>query len=219
MFIREWGEGTKVALLIHGLASHSSSWEEAAQDLVADGYKVLAPDLHGHGLSTRLPRYTVERWANAIQSYIPQAELIVGHSIGALVATKLHARMQPKFTVLVDPVFRLPRKIVLAITQRVFRRNILATGKDRNSVRMWDPKTVFALKVSSKEVKEFLETAQNMLITRHKGSYIAPMNLFKTNHKYTTVTIPNAGHDVHHDNYPAWKENVYKFLNPLPAMP
>lgn len=224
MFIREWGEGNKIARLIHGLASTSASWEETAQDLIADGYKVLAPDLHGHGLSGRLPRYTVQRWANAISSHIPQADLIVGHSIGALIATKLHTAMQPSYTILIDPVFRLPPKIILAITQNVFKRNILATGKKsnpkssesvRNSVKLWDPKTVYALEVSSHEVKKFLAHTKNTLITRHQKSYIAPLNLFQESPRYTIITIPNAGHDIHHDNYPAWKEKVYNFLNPI----
>ena len=47
-----WGppDGPLV-VLVHGLIDHGAAWEDVAQPLAARGFKVLAPDLRGHGLS------------------------------------------------------------------------------------------------------------------------------------------------------------------------
>ncbi|NEO83171.1 MAG: alpha/beta hydrolase [Spirulina sp. SIO3F2] len=49
---REWGQGTKKFLLLHGLADHSGVWTNLAASLGED-YHIIAPDLRGHGDSSK----------------------------------------------------------------------------------------------------------------------------------------------------------------------
>ncbi len=47
-----YGDGQHAVLLAHGAVFDKESWNELAQDLLADGYRVLAIDFRGYGQST-----------------------------------------------------------------------------------------------------------------------------------------------------------------------
>ncbi|MEV2226577.1 alpha/beta fold hydrolase, partial [Nocardia vinacea] len=57
LHMRQWGEGNRVAVLVHGMTTDSGSWWRLGPVLAERGYRVLAPDLPGHGCS-RLGDYT-----------------------------------------------------------------------------------------------------------------------------------------------------------------
>lgn len=44
-------EGTRTALLLHGLGVHAGSWELQTAPLTRAGFRVIAPDLRGFGKS------------------------------------------------------------------------------------------------------------------------------------------------------------------------
>ncbi|WP_317628661.1 alpha/beta fold hydrolase [Gordonia hankookensis] len=44
---RWWGEGDRVAVLLHGMTTDSGSWWAVGPALAARGYRVVAPDLPG----------------------------------------------------------------------------------------------------------------------------------------------------------------------------
>jgi pyruvate dehydrogenase E2 component (dihydrolipoamide acetyltransferase) len=95
IFLREWaaqGTARGTALLVHGLFSDSQSFLTLARMLAARGYRVLAPDLPGHG-ETQSGETTVAGIAAAVAAVAPPAGLhIVGHSFGALIAVELAGR-------------------------------------------------------------------------------------------------------------------------------
>lgn len=49
---REWNQGKTPLLLLHGLADHGGVWEQLGDNLQTD-YHVIAPDLRGHGNSSK----------------------------------------------------------------------------------------------------------------------------------------------------------------------
>src|ERR1700712_2639839 len=86
---RDEGAG-EVLLLVHGMGGSSSSWQELVPKL-AKKYRVIAPDLLGHGLSDK-PRgdYSVGAFAVLLRDLldtlgVPKAT-IVGHSLGGGIA-------------------------------------------------------------------------------------------------------------------------------------
>ncbi len=86
---RDEGAG-EVLLLVHGMGGSSSSWRELVPKL-AKKYRVIAPDLLGHGLSDK-PRgdYSVGAFAVWLRDLldtlgVPKAT-IVGHSLGGGIA-------------------------------------------------------------------------------------------------------------------------------------
>jgi pimeloyl-ACP methyl ester carboxylesterase len=120
---RSWGDGDPtrpLALLVHGITSSSRTWWLVGPALAERGLRVLAVDLRGHGQSPRgaaglgpadLAADVAETVAaagagngRAADGQAP-VDLLVGHSLGALVVLALLGR-QPGFArrvVLEDP--------------------------------------------------------------------------------------------------------------------
>ena len=102
---REAGSGPNL-VLIHGMINSSRHWEEVAGRL-ADSYRVIAPDLIGHGDSAT-PRgdYSLGAHAASIRDLLAaigvERATIVGHS----------ARRRRRDAVLlpVPPAHRAPRR-------------------------------------------------------------------------------------------------------------
>src|ERR1700685_3993853 len=79
--VHEWGIGDRTALLIHGLFADHQNWYRVGPALAERGYRVIAPDLRGHGASPR-GTYSPELWAaDLIESLPKNADLAIGHSL------------------------------------------------------------------------------------------------------------------------------------------
>jgi pimeloyl-ACP methyl ester carboxylesterase len=113
---REMGTGEPV-ILLHGLADHSLVWRSLAQH-ISDRYRSIAPDLRGHGHSSKPPEsaYDSRDLAADVDSLVCALQLspvqVVAHSWAAKIAL-LWAQRHPERVrrlVLVDPFFvnRLP---------------------------------------------------------------------------------------------------------------
>ncbi|HEY5333093.1 MAG TPA: alpha/beta fold hydrolase [Solirubrobacterales bacterium] len=103
----EWGDGGKTALLIHGLFSDARSWHRLAPALVERGYRVIAPDLRGHGESPR-SRYSVVDWSLDLIEDLPRgADLAIGHSLGGLALGIAARPLGVREAVYLDPAWRI----------------------------------------------------------------------------------------------------------------
>lgn len=109
LFTREWGEGDRVAVLIHGIFSSSGNFRTVGPALAERGYRVIAVDLPGHGQSPRAPEYSLELLADSVIESVPAApELAIGHSLGGLTLSRAVERLRPQRAVYVDPAFTAP---------------------------------------------------------------------------------------------------------------
>nr|AFU81773.1 1-hexene synthase 2 [1-hexene ORF2 expression construct pBbS7k-hexORF2] len=98
-----WGSPEHpVVLCIHGILEQGLAWQEVALPLAAQGYRVVAPDLFGHGRSSHLEMVTsyssltfLAQIDRVIQELPDQPLLLVGHSMGAMLATAI-ASVRPK---------------------------------------------------------------------------------------------------------------------------
>jgi pimeloyl-ACP methyl ester carboxylesterase len=102
---RAWGDGADpsrpLAVLVHGVTSSSRTWWRVGPALAERGFRVLAVDLRGHGASPRPVAglaaadlaadvaQTVADAASAPGAAAAAVDLLVGHSLGALVALEL----------------------------------------------------------------------------------------------------------------------------------
>ncbi|WP_245562566.1 alpha/beta fold hydrolase [Nocardia araoensis] len=94
-----------MALLVHGLSTSSRSWWQVGPALAARGYRVVAPDLAGHGNSPR-GRYSRERWADDLLAVMPDGvELAIGHSLGGVLLAMIVERLRPQRAVYEDPAW------------------------------------------------------------------------------------------------------------------
>lgn len=83
-------------LLVHGLGGSTFSWRYTAQDLSENGFRVVAVDLPGFGLSERRqgfdhsPQARAEiLWSLADELYPGERWHLVGHSMGGAVITAM----------------------------------------------------------------------------------------------------------------------------------
>jgi pimeloyl-ACP methyl ester carboxylesterase len=95
---RSWGEeGRPLAVLVHGLTGSSRSWWRVGPWFAANGWHVLAVDLRGHGASPRMQDVEelgdlaadVRETVTNLSGSDARADVLLGHSLGALTAMKL----------------------------------------------------------------------------------------------------------------------------------
>jgi pimeloyl-ACP methyl ester carboxylesterase len=98
---RAWGPaGGDGVVLVHGGAAHARWWDHIAP-LLAHGVRVVAPDLSGHGDSGHREAYGLDRWADEVVTVASAAgiggpPIIIGHSMGGLVALRAGHRHGPR---------------------------------------------------------------------------------------------------------------------------
>ncbi|GAB4328781.1 MAG: hypothetical protein OHK0047_15320 [Leptolyngbyaceae cyanobacterium] len=112
----EWHRAEEPVLLLHGMADHAGVWQSLGEYL-SDRYHVLAPDLRGHGDSSKpaagYQSSDIIRDLAALMDAVgwPSAH-VVAHSWSAKVAALWATRQPQRFRslVLIDPFFidRIP---------------------------------------------------------------------------------------------------------------
>ena len=107
----QWSDRGMPLLLLHGLADHALVWSSLG-DYLSSNYQVIAPDLRGHGESSKpATGYHFQDYIGDLRALInhlgwTQAH-ILGHSWSAKIAA-IWATQQPevfKSLILVDPFF------------------------------------------------------------------------------------------------------------------
>jgi pimeloyl-ACP methyl ester carboxylesterase len=92
IFFREWpaqGQQKGSVLLLHGLFADSQSFTTLGRKLASKGYRCYALDLPGHG-ETVSSAENLDAIVQAVSAALPGVKLhIIGHSFGALVASRL----------------------------------------------------------------------------------------------------------------------------------
>jgi pimeloyl-ACP methyl ester carboxylesterase len=85
------GEGPLV-ILLHGVGLRAEAWGAQIDALVAGGFRVLCPDMPGHGETAFHGVDGLESYAAPVAALIDQPAVLIGHSMGALIATRIAAQ-------------------------------------------------------------------------------------------------------------------------------
>jgi lipase len=128
LHVHEWGETSSPPLVcLHGVGAHGASFRRLAEERLAARFRVLAPDLRGHGRSPWEPPWGL---ATQLDDVLETLEGVgvkpsawVGHSLGARLILELAAR-EPELVeraVLLDPAIRLRPDIALALAEEARR--------------------------------------------------------------------------------------------------
>lgn len=123
LHLSAWGSKSAPRVVcLHGVTSHGRHFEQLASRL--QGYRILAPDLLGHGFSPYEPPWDLESHCDAIVETVgDKPAVLVGHSFGGRIALELAARapkLVPKL-VLLDPAILLPPQVALLAAETARR--------------------------------------------------------------------------------------------------
>ena len=150
---RRSGDGPP-ALLIHGTAGATHSWRGLAP-LLARDFRIVAPDLPGHGFTRRdaAAISSLPGMAQALAALMAKLEcapqLVVGHSAGAAILARLVAdgRIAPDLFVAINGAFLpfrgLRRGLFPAVARLLlvnpFAARLFAWSADRDAVAKCSP--------------------------------------------------------------------------------
>lgn len=93
----------KTVLLLHGKNFSAIYWEQTANDLAKEGYRVVMPDQIGFGKSSKATniQYTFQLLAQNTKAVLDELKItkvnVLGHSMGGMLATRF-ALMYPDLT-------------------------------------------------------------------------------------------------------------------------
>src|SRR3978361_817181 len=101
---REFDSSQPTIVLLHGAGFDHTAWALHSRWFAHHGYRVLAPDLPGHGRSSGAPLSTIADMADWTASLLDAAGAakarLVGHSMGSLIALETAARHPAKVSAL-----------------------------------------------------------------------------------------------------------------------
>lgn len=115
LHVHAWGaESAAPVVCLHGVTNSGRHFQQLAARL-APSYRVLAPDLLGHGDSPREPPWRLADHVGAVETSVGEAAVWLGHSFGGRIAFE-HAARHPgsiEALVLLDPAILLPPHVAL----------------------------------------------------------------------------------------------------------
>ena len=116
MAYADWGvEDSPVVLLVHATGFHGRCWDAVVRSL-GDCVRVLAPDLRGHGRSSKRGPYdNLGEFGNDLAAFVEALDLAdvlaVGHSMGGHCTIQAIGRIPERFReiLLIDPLIKDPK--------------------------------------------------------------------------------------------------------------
>lgn len=160
----EWGpESGQTVLLVHATGFHARCWDQTVAAL-PEGYRVIAPDLRGHGGSDNRAPYLWSTFGGDLAEFCAALGIVraigVGHSMGGHCVTQVAAGAPGTFSrlVLVDPVIldpafygtdRMPQPARVEDHPVAQRRNRWASWEEmyerfaeRHPFSLWQPRVL-----------------------------------------------------------------------------
>ncbi|MFJ2742831.1 alpha/beta fold hydrolase [Streptomyces sp. NPDC087440] len=213
-----WGEGDRVALLIHGIMADHRAWRTVGPALADKGYRVVAVDLRGHGLSDRADSYTPEDFADDLVETLPEgAELAIGHSLGGLTLSLAVDRLRPRRAVYSDPAWHMelpegfgpevfvqfksaPREVIAGMNPRWADEDV---DVELATLALWDERTALGLAdlagrdllPAKPVVPSLVQLADPSLIINEERAALLRERGFEVR------TVTGAGHTIQRDDF------------------
>ncbi|KUJ54410.1 hydrolase [Streptomyces albus subsp. albus] len=212
---REWGTGRRVALLVHGLMSDHRTWRRVGPALADRGYRVIAVDLRGHGESGR-GRYRLDEMAGDLTETLPaDAELALGHSLGALALSRVVDRLRPARAVYADPAWGMRGHVAPVVFSQLKAAPARLIGvfnprwepvdaeTEAASIALWDEASAAVLRADPAADRVPARPVVPSLVLTADPSRLVPeeQRRLLVERGFEVRTVPGAGHNLHRDDF------------------
>ncbi|MEO1491428.1 MAG: alpha/beta hydrolase [Pseudomonadota bacterium] len=132
------GSGPRV-ILLHGVGLRAEAW--ACQiDALSMRYEVIAPDMPGHGESVGLPDTpTLRDFTNRVATAMDRPAVVIGHSMGAMIAADLAIRYAKNVQGLVamNAIYRRTSEAAAAVQARAAGLDGISRGDPTGPLERW----------------------------------------------------------------------------------
>lgn len=142
LHLEEWGDPSAPPLVcLHGVTGHGGRYERLAERLDSR-FRILAPDLRGHGRSDWEPPWSIEAHLADLVETTERAGVErarwIGHSFGGRLAIELAAREPDRVErmVLLDPAVWVPPPAALERAEDERRDRVFASVEEAIAFRL-----------------------------------------------------------------------------------
>ncbi|MBO9445279.1 alpha/beta hydrolase [Ruegeria sp. R14_0] len=134
----EAGQGPLV-MMLHGVGLRAEAWGAQIDTLSAAGYRVLCPDMPGHGGTKFRNACGLEGYACPIKDLIDEPVVLVGHSMGALIALFIAAsgHKRVKGVAALNAVYRRSPDARQAVLARAAALDDTGTNDPTATLKRW----------------------------------------------------------------------------------
>ncbi len=126
-------------VLIHGVGLRAEAWNRQI-DALSVCHRVMAVDLPGHGSSPVPDRdMQLAGYSDAVARVLREPAMIVGHSMGAMIALDLATRRTDRVrgVVALNAIYRRSPEARAAVRARVRELDAAACGDPTSTLRRW----------------------------------------------------------------------------------
>jgi pimeloyl-ACP methyl ester carboxylesterase len=217
--------------------SDSRAWHRVTTELEGHGFRVLAVDLAGHGRSPRARQYSPAAWADDVVETLEPLldgppEVVMGHSLGGLVASLVADRLAPRAAIYIDPAFSFPTgirgwafKAFFAIAPRP-KRSALVRMNPRWSttdvdievatLRDWDKRTILGFTDTRRLAPPARLVAPSLVVLAERSLLITERVAAQLRCQGMTVeTVEGTGHTVFRDDHAGFMDTIVAWLRGL----
>jgi lipase len=139
----EWGDRDAPPLVcLHGISAHGRRYRRLAEERLAARFRVLAPDLRGHGRSGWEPPWNIATHLADVRETVEAAGVEradwIGHSFGARLVLELCARSPERVerAVLLDPAIEILPHVGLDFATDAARDESFETADEAIEARL-----------------------------------------------------------------------------------
>jgi lipase len=143
LHVHEWGGAAAPPVVcVHGVSAHGRRFRKLAEERLAARYRVLAPDLRGHGSSDHDPPWNIETHLDDLRETLDAAGVgtaaWVGHSFGGRLVLELAAREPERVlcAVLLDPAIQILPHVGYDFAQEAARDHAFGSADEAIEARL-----------------------------------------------------------------------------------
>jgi lipase len=143
LHVHEWGSpDAPPVVCVHGVSAHGRRFRKLAEERLASRFRVLAPDLRGHGRSEYDPPWDITTHVGDLLALLEHVDVEspawVGHSFGGRLLLELAARSPERIrcAVLLDPAIQILPHVGLDFAEEAAKDHAYTSVDDAIEARL-----------------------------------------------------------------------------------